>query len=320
MFASFSDYLPIRTWLAQSRRVLPRPTGSLAGKTLLITGASGAIVSIAARILLDELDAAQLIFAVPDIPEGPDGAPALAALPGLRDCAHLSQITVWHLDLLSFASVRHLAARAAALDRLDGALMGAALITTDRAVGPDGWDAALQVNHLACALLELLLLPALARSAARHGAPAVLSAVSSLSVRPGALGLPTTAATTTTLLRAVDGVVGYAARRQQYGVAKLLHLFFVRELAARARGRGVLVRACDFGVSGGVTGVATVNWEARLFSSVFGRSPEMCARVVANACVAREDEHGAILVDYEPGEYVTALLGFSDGVMVLETR
>ena len=301
MLTSLYDYLPVWAWLAQSWRVLPTPTGSLAGKTLLMTGASGAIVSMATRILLDDLDAAHLIFAVPDIPEGPEGAAALAALPGLRDCAGVSRISVWHLDLLSFASVRRLAARAAALARLDGAVMGAGLITTERTAGPDGWEAMLQVNHLSCALLELLLLPTLERSAAAHGGPAVLSAVTSMGVRTSAPSMPAPAPGATQL-RAVDAVAAYIGRRQQYGVTKLLHLFFLRELAARRRGRGVLVHACDFGVSRGAAGIATVNWEARLFSSVFGRPPEMCARVVAHSCVPREGEHGVLLLDYDVGE------------------
>lgn len=133
-----NEYIPIKTLRRQSRAVLETPTESFEGKKVLITGASGLICSRVASILID-LNADTLIFAVPDIPEGPDGVPQLEALLG-PDRVKRARVFVWHLDLLSFESVRALAARVTELPRLDVALMGAAIITTRRKVSQDGWE------------------------------------------------------------------------------------------------------------------------------------------------------------------------------------
>src|SRR3569833_181115 len=310
----FSSLPPIGTWVAQSRAVLPVPTTSFAGQTILLTGAPGALTPLAARTLTD-LGAARRIFAVPDIPEDEDAArPQLQRVLGPAHYPrYAANITVWHLDQGSFASVRAAAERASALGRLDVAVMGAAALRTAREAGPDGWETTLQVNHLSCALLSLLLLPLLERSAARHrGTKAsVLAVVSSMSAHPSLSALPTPLAEgDTPLLRAVDAVPGYSQQRQQYGVTKLLFLYWLRELMERRKGQGpraakVVVQACDFGESSGTTGIATINWEARMFSALFGRPPEMCSRVVVNACIAHEDSEGGLLRDYDFVQFVS---------------
>ncbi len=164
---------------------------------------------------------------------------------------------MWRLDLLSFASVRALAARARALPRLDVVLMGAAVITPARTVSRhDGWEATLQVNHLSSALLSLLLLPVLETS---PGDKPVLAAVSSMSVWTSSWTMPAPR-DGRSLLEAVDTNSSYLQHRQQYGATKLLHLYWLRELAARLGNHGsVVVQACDFGVSNSPAGIATIN-------------------------------------------------------------
>jgi len=66
---------------------------------------------------------------------------------------------------------------------------------------------------------------------------------------------------------------------------------------------GVVVHACDFGVARGAAGIAALNWEARVFSAIFGRPLEMCARVVANSCIPDEASHGRLLLDYDVVAY-----------------
>lgn len=107
-----------------------------------------------------------------------------------------------------------------------------------------------------------------------------------------------------TLLRAVDRVGSYAAQRQQYGLTKLLHLYWLRELCGRWPGsrtepQRLQIHACDFGVARGSAGIAAINWEARIFGKVFGRPPETCAKVVARSCVPRDGSHGKLFLDYD---------------------
>lgn len=188
--------------------------------------------------------------------------------------------------------------------------MGAAIITTQRRVSPaDGWEFTLQINHLSNALLSLLLLPVLQRSARQQRRRTVLGAVTSMSVRISALAVPVPAEGET-LLRAVDHVRGYGAQRQQYGLTKLLFLYWLKELRERvvraqtgdeaSNDAEVVIQSCDFGVVAGGVGVTSVNWEAKVFAWLFGRLVETCANVVVNACVAHKGQQGGPLVDYDP--------------------
>ncbi len=106
------------------------------------------------------------------------------------------------------------------------------------------------------------------------------------------------------MLTAVHSLHGYANQRSLYGVTKLLYLHWQRELAARlarsSSSNGVVVQACDFGVVSHPTGIATVNWEARMFSGLLGRPLAQCAGVVVNACVDHGGA-GGLLVDYKRG-------------------
>jgi retinol dehydrogenase 12 len=296
---SLSDFLPFGIWIRQGRTQLPPLQASFAGKTLFLTGASGALVSVAARQVLAH-GAERLIFAVPDIPEGREGHDTLVHLIGEEESVR--RVTVWHLDLLSFDSIRSVAGRAnRELDKLDGALMGAGVITTQKRIAESGWDWHLQINHLGSALLTLLLLPVLERSSQRHGGPVVLSAITSMGSRISGLLLPSPQ-DGETLLGAINGLQGYVGVKSLYGTTKLVHLWFLRELATRYRQRGVIVHACDFGVSSGSKGVATSGFESRLFGRFLGRKPTTIARVIVNSMVAREEEHGTILMDYSVAE------------------
>lgn len=69
-----------------------------------------------------------------------------------------------------YDSIRALVKRASELDRLDVAILNAALGPKNFKLSPYGWERALQVNSLSTALLGLMLLPIL-RNSNRTGVP-----------------------------------------------------------------------------------------------------------------------------------------------------
>ncbi|KAJ7625595.1 hypothetical protein FB45DRAFT_921826 [Roridomyces roridus] len=71
-------------------------------------------------------------------------------------------IQIWDLDMEAFSSVVQFAERAkTSLDRLDGAIMNAGVISKEWDLTTDGWERTLQVNSPSTGLLGVLLLPIL---------------------------------------------------------------------------------------------------------------------------------------------------------------
>lgn len=129
-----SEAFPMRAWRKQAKADLAPPSTSFAGKTVLLVGATGLLVSEAARTIA-QLGATSLIFGVRSIAKGEALADELRGKhgPGLS-------ITVWELDLLSFDSVKAFAAKANSVIRIDVILMSAAVFNTERRVSADDWE------------------------------------------------------------------------------------------------------------------------------------------------------------------------------------
>lgn len=173
---------------------------------------------------------------------------------------------------------------------------------------------AVQVNHLACAQLEVLLIPKLVQSAQKHNTTGVLSVITSLNARIASPLMPTPKKGQT-LLHVIDTRPGYM-QRLQYGFSKLVHLYFIRELSdfihEQAKKHNIStdrlqIHAVDLGVVRG-RGIATINLSARLFGLIFGRPAEIAARVVANSCAVNDDSNGALFLDHEKIPYVSSYL------------
>jgi NAD(P)-dependent dehydrogenase (short-subunit alcohol dehydrogenase family) len=132
--SKLSEAFPMRAWRKQAKANLAPPTESFEGKTVLIVGATGLIVSEAIRII-SQLKATSLIFGVRNTAKGEILADELRGKhgPGLT-------ITVWELDLLSFDSVKAFAAKANSVSRIDVILMGAAVFIDEKRVTADNWE------------------------------------------------------------------------------------------------------------------------------------------------------------------------------------
>ena len=189
---------------------------NLAGKTILITGATSGIGYIAARALAG-MGASVVIV-------GRDPARTQASAERIRSEAGALAVDALTADLSSMQSVRDLAATF--LDRyprLDVLLNNAGAVFFGRQVTVDGFERTFALNHLAPFLLTNLLLERL-----KADAPARVVTVSSMAHQGAKLDFGDVNQTTRI----------YSAWRA-YGESKLANVMFTYALARRLDGTGV---------------------------------------------------------------------------------
>ncbi|KAF2398077.1 NAD(P)-binding protein [Trichodelitschia bisporula] len=150
------------------------PTGSFAGKTIIVTGSNTGL-GLEAAIKFTQLNASRLILAVRD----PSKGEAAKATIQQRVPNHTTNIEVWPLDMASYASIKSFVHRVESdVDRLDIALLNAGFMSGKFQLSEYGWETVLQVNTVSTTLLALLLLPKLRASRTETSTP-VLEVVSS---------------------------------------------------------------------------------------------------------------------------------------------
>ncbi|KAJ5115963.1 hypothetical protein N7456_000311 [Penicillium angulare] len=207
---------------------------SLAGKTVLITGATSGL-GYEAAIKYINLGVDSLIIGSRSLERGNSTKTKLEKLtnrPGV--------VQIWELEMNSFQSVKNFAARANNLPRLDIALLNAGLWNRDYTLSSqaDGeeWEEVLQVNVLSTSLLALLLLPKLGASSSGSGSgsePGHLSIVSSQQfVRVKAESLRTDPAES--LLEHLNSAERFQGPKQ-YGISKLLVEYVMKTIADGVR-------------------------------------------------------------------------------------
>ncbi|KAM0331350.1 hypothetical protein ACHAQA_003022 [Verticillium albo-atrum] len=134
-------------------------------------------------------------------------------------------IKILHLDLSSLESVQEAARTfSAASDRLDILMLNAGVMATPPGLTKDGYEQQFGTNHMGHALLTLLLLPVLKRTAqARPGGDVRIISLSSYGHR-----------------NAPEGGIDFASLKTSgeklgglgcYGQSKLANILFVRQLA-----------------------------------------------------------------------------------------
>jgi NAD(P)-dependent dehydrogenase (short-subunit alcohol dehydrogenase family) len=144
---------------------LPLPTTSLSSQTIIITGSNTGLGFEAANHCV-RLHAAKVILAVRDVSKGFAARAAIEA--AFTSQAQSTAIEVWHLDLLSTASVKAFAEKAMGLERIDVVLANAGVAMTEwKEV--EGFESTILVNVICTELLVLLLLPKLREMATKWG-------------------------------------------------------------------------------------------------------------------------------------------------------
>lgn len=149
-------------------------------------------------------------------------------------------------------------------------------------------------------MLTVLLLPQLQTSADESRGPTVISNVSSAAVRLTSPLVRFPRQRPANYLRHVsdDNLLG---RLGQYGICKIVSYCWFQSLASRLDPSQVHVHSLDPGCTKSPLSVSSVI--SRLYLGIFGRSPLICGRAIANSCLPVEGAHGAMLWDYEVEKY-----------------
>jgi len=187
----------------------------MAGKVVVITGATSGIGLVAAEVLA-EMGARIVLVAR-------DPSRAKEALESLLDLAPQVTHTVHYADLSRIAEMKRVAGEIAAAEpRIDVLINNAGALFGTRQVTPDGLEKTFAVNHMAYFVVTLGLAERLQGTA-------------------GARVVNTSSAANKS--RRIDFDDLQSAKRYRgfpvYGKSKLCNILFTRELARRWRGAGI---------------------------------------------------------------------------------
>ncbi|PSR98928.1 hypothetical protein PHLCEN_2v4248 [Hermanssonia centrifuga] len=153
--------MPFSTlFIDQWTRLPPALQADLSGKSVMVTGANVGIGYETAKHFAS-LQPKRLVLACRDEKKGRDAIVAIEKETGYEG------IELGILDQSKFSSVLEFARRFGD-EPLDVLVANAGVLPQKFETTEDGWETALQVNHLSTALLSFLLIPTLVRTARSH--------------------------------------------------------------------------------------------------------------------------------------------------------
>ncbi|KAH8884054.1 putative short-chain dehydrogenase [Thozetella sp. PMI_491] len=271
---------------------LPEPTKRYDGQTVIVTG-SNAGLGVEAALCFVRLGAAKVILAVRNITKGE------AAARSIQTSTKRTGVTeVWHLDLVSYASVKSFAARAQALERLDVLVNNAGILVYDFELAEDN-ESSITVNAVSPVLLSLMLLPKLRDTSIRFQKETVITFT-------GSFVHFMTEFPERKSINILSGlaVEETAQMKGRYYVSKLVQLLMIRELAsltARSTKPGdITINIVNPGfVRTEVLrhASATFHFFFKPYAKVVGRSQEEGARTILNGAEGGKGTHGEYLSD-----------------------
>lgn len=271
---------------------------SLAGKTVVVTGANAGMGLEAARQFL-ALGASRLVLAVRTISKGTEAATYLSAEASGTGNPH-AEISVMKLDLDDYASVHAFSEQVRAqLDTLDILLLNGGVNIMSYQVSRNNHERVMQVNYYSNAMLALELLPLLKATAARPGKPSRITFVGSMGQNMHTLGKKPLA-NEETLVGQFDDKSKYVGL-QRYSDSKLPAPAFVQELARRLSPDEIIVNnVCPGLVATGFdanlpTWLKPIMFVMRKFKA---RTVEEGSRALINAsAVFNNESHGQLIAD-----------------------
>ncbi|KAJ0339263.1 hypothetical protein COL922a_004648 [Colletotrichum nupharicola] len=253
---------------------LPYPTGSSAGKTIVITGSNVGLGKEAARHYV-RLGASKMILAVRNLDKG---TAAKDDIESTTNCAK-GVIEVWQLDMSSYASVQKFAARLSSqLGRVDIFHANAGVAHVEYKLMEDN-EGQITVHVVSTFLLAALLLPKMKETAAKYNTRQGKKDPNSL-----------------------------------YWPSKLLEVFGVRSIAERnpAAGCPVTVNMVNPGYCRSELVRELDTWVVWVLNTFMARSAEYGSRTLVHAGSAGVESHGKYLSDCQidqPSAFVRSAEG-----------
>ncbi|KAI1211409.1 NAD(P)-binding protein [Annulohypoxylon truncatum] len=259
----------------------------LGGQTAIVTGSNVGLGFEAAKELASH-ELSRLILAVRDPAKGE------AAKAEIARVAPKCDIQVWQLDQESWGSMVAFAERARTeLDRLDITLLNAGLKRLEYTRSPTNHEAHVQINYLGTALLSLLLIEPLRRTARQTGKPGRITITASsvgfnapvrdvLSPQGGS-----------SIINWLDNPASFVPGESRYCLSKLLDMFWTRALASRLDASDVVVNTLNPGYC--QSAFHRVDPTAEKASKYFAFTTVEGGRHLTDAAVRHPDSHGAYL-------------------------
>lgn len=281
------DFLSM-VWYQLTFKPQPLPDDvRLEGQTAIVTGSNVGLGLEAAKELASH-GLSRLILGVRDPTKGE------AAKAEITHVAPDCSIQVWSLDQESWASMVAFAERARAeLDRIDIVLLNAGLKRLEFSRSPTGHEAHVQVNYLGTALLSMLLVEPLRRTARQTGKPSRMTITSSsvafwapiphVKEPQGGKGI----------IHWLDDPASFAPGVDHYCLSKLLEVFWTRAFAARLDPTDIIANTLNPGYC--KSSFHRVDPGSEKLSEYLAWSSTVGAYHLTNAALQHPDSHGAYL-------------------------
>ncbi|KAI2472863.1 NAD(P)-binding protein [Annulohypoxylon bovei var. microspora] len=274
-------------WYQLTFKAKPLPNHiRLGGQTAIVTGSNVGLGFEAAKELASH-GLSRLILGVRDPTKGE------AAKAEIARAAPECDIQVWQLDQESWASMVAFAERARTdLDRLDITLLNAGLKRLEYSRSPTGHEAHVQINHLGTALLSLLLVEPLRRTARQTGKPGRMTITAS-SVAFDAPVRDILKPQGDSIITWLDDPASFVPGDSRYCLSKLLDMLWTRALAARLDATDVVVNTLNPGYC--QSSFHRVDPRADTFSKYLAFTTVEGGYHLADAAVRHPDSHGGYL-------------------------
>lgn len=275
------------------QKALADPQSSFAGRNILITGSNTGL-GFEAAVKFASLGASSVVLGVRDLTKGEQARQLIKQRTG-----HAESLSVWHLDMNSYDSIKNFAARAASdLDHVDIAILNAGVYSVNFHQSPYGWEETFQVNVVSTALLALLLLPKLQQS------PGVSTLEFVSSRRHEAFKISDERRQAPNLLESFNNPNTFKSS-ESYQASKVFLMCIVQSLASvvSPASDGVSVLAvcpgfCQSDLSRGHQGIAASILRGLLNSLVL-RTTEQGARTLVSGAALGPESHGKFWFDDE---------------------
>lgn len=288
------------------------PTESFAGRTILVTGATGGLGLEAAKSLVG-LHVETLIITARNESKGQIAKKEIDAAVRTdtnKGPGNSTKVIPMVLDMSSFDGVKTFVdTLQAQFPRIDGAILNAGTLQQKYVQSKDGWEETIQVNALGSFLLGVLLLPLLAAAAdsgARTYKPHLtfVSSGTAWMVKPAQMtNFMASESPLEDLSAQKSFPTGTMGGANQYGRSKLLLEYAVRHLATSPALKGadgqpkVIVNTtcpgmCKSDLGRQMTGNPLLKLLAWVMYTIVARTAEQGANSYLRALTLGDDSHG----------------------------